>query len=324
MTSNPDPAVLVLKNWQEVLAEVNKRIKKTRSEGESIWFRGQNEPWPVRSKLHRYILDLEKSAGKEGQVSRKELASLLLREFQTMFQVFGQKSVHLLPPIEQGPWGRVFSMQHYGIPTPLVDFSESFALAVYMANWNRDPNKDAAIYILEPLKMNAQSHVGPHQVALNDDSPGFVSRALTELYHPTLYSSVPEEIIAPEELKDRTQLPSLAVTPTAINGRMRAQKAAFVLSSPSFDPIDEASEDAILKIVLSASTYEDSIDWLNLVGFEHVEYFPDIWGVSVDFELRSGHAKRLAEEIAREADGNHSQDISNATRSDTEEGIRDS
>lgn len=286
--------------WPEILEEVNEVIKASHSAGESVWFRGQNEPWSLRSKLHRHILELEAAAGKKGQIPQEVRASLLLQEFQTMYQVFGQKCGYFLPPIEQGSWGRVFSMQHYGIPTTLLDFTESFAVALYMANWNRDPKNDAAIYILKPLKMNAKCHVGLNQVALNDDSPGIISRPLVELYHPTLYNSVPEKVIPPE-LSDRARLPCIAVTPTAINGRMRAQKSTFVLSGPSFDPIDEAFGDAIQRVILPVSTYTQSRDWLSLVGFEHVEYFPDVWGVSVDFEIRSEHVRGLAAQIARES-----------------------
>ena len=286
------------KNWSDILESINETVKKARSEGDVIWFRGQNEPWPLRSKLHRFILDLEKTAGRERQVEQKELMSLVMREFQSMYLTFGQKSSYFLPAIEQGRWGRVFSMQHYGVPTPLLDFTESFAVALYIANWNRNPTKNAALYLVDPLQINAKCHVGPHHVALNDDESDLISRSLTELYHPTLHTSVPPEMI-PAEFRDRTLLRPIAVTPTAINGRMRAQKAKFILSGPSFEPINEAYKDEMIEIMLPSSTYEDSLDWLALVGFDHAEYFPDVWGVSVDFELRSAHTEKLARAIAR-------------------------
>lgn len=283
---------LMSERWPEILQSVSDRIKRAHDQGESIWFRGQNKPWALRSRLHRSILDLVKVAGEEGKATDDELRRLVLTEFQTMYQAYGQKCAQVLPPIEQGPWGRVFSMQHYGVPTILLDFTESFAVALYMANWNRDPRKDAALYILEPLKMNATSHVGPMQVALNDETPDMISATLTELYHPTLWFSVPEDLV-PGPLKDRTSLPNLAVSPTAINRRMRGQKSTFVLCSASFEPVESSNRGAITPVILPSSTYEESRDWLSLVGFEHAEYFPDVWGVSEDFKIRSEHLKRL-------------------------------
>jgi hypothetical protein len=279
-------------SWLDILQTISDRIKEAHGRGESIWFRGQNESWPLRSRLHRSIFDLVEVAGKRSKATKDELSQLVLTEFQTMYQTYGQKCAQVLPPVEQGAWGRVFSMQHYGVATILLDFTESFAVALYMANWNRDPGKNAAIYVLEPLKMNAASHVGPQQIALNDDTPGSISRALTELYHPTQWKGIPDDLV-PMELRDRTKLPNLAVTPTAINGRMRGQKSTFVLSSASLEPVERRNQEAITTIVLPASTFEESRDWLELIGFEHSEYFPDVWGISEDFGIRSEHLKRL-------------------------------
>lgn len=283
------------KTWPDIVSEISGRIKKAQNDGESLWFRGQNEPWPIRSKLHRYVLEIEKRADQEGQTPPETLAGLLRKEFQTMYLRYGQLSTHILPTIEQGPWGRVFSMQHYGVSTPLIDFTESFAVALYMANWNRDPKRDAAVYLLEPLKMNSQSHIGPHHTAIGDDFSGYITRALLELYHPTLYSTIPDDMEKPDVLHP------LAVTPTAINGRMRAQKAVFVLAGQSFESIDDNCPGAISRFILPSATYDDSMDWLNLVGYEHSEFFPDVWGISEDFKSRDQHIRKLAEQIATEA-----------------------
>ena len=70
---------------------------------------------------------------------------LMIRDhFKSFYQDFKSKAWDLLAPEERLPWGLIFAMQHYGIPTTLLDCTESFAAAVYFANDDRADDQDAA------------------------------------------------------------------------------------------------------------------------------------------------------------------------------------
>lgn len=45
-------------------------------------------------------------------------------------------------------------MQHYYIPTRLLDWSENLEIATYFAIYNHTNNKDISIYVLNPLELN--------------------------------------------------------------------------------------------------------------------------------------------------------------------------
>jgi hypothetical protein len=123
--------------WSDVLRYISKRIQTVKREGRSIWFRGHRHvDWHLNSTAHRYIIDLMQEVGKDvsQDYTVSDNPSMIRDHFKSFYQDFKSKAWDLLTPEERLPWGIVFAMQHYGIPTTLLDCSESFAVAVYFAN----------------------------------------------------------------------------------------------------------------------------------------------------------------------------------------------
>lgn len=48
-------------------------------------------------------------------------------------------------------------MQHYFIPTRLLDWSENLGIAIYFAIYSHTNNKDISLYVLNPLELNRYS-----------------------------------------------------------------------------------------------------------------------------------------------------------------------
>jgi len=86
-------------------------------------------------------------------------------------------------------------MQHYGLPTLLLDWTESFACAVYFAQQGRDPKSDAAIYLLDPQLLNAaslqslQDYYAANKLPLERMIFGEGLISLGEGFDPSHYSS---------------------------------------------------------------------------------------------------------------------------------------
>jgi len=160
-------------------------------------------------------------------------------------------------------------MRHHGIPTTLLDWSESFICSLYFANYNRDPNTEAAIYILDAEKLNKKTLGTSGLVSLFETSMNRVR------FNPSQYH--------PKYIKDeKVNLGTIAVTPVLTNSRMIAQESVFTVCGDSFDPLEETYSDFITKIVLPANTYSDSMEYLKFLGIKHFNFFPDLDGISID------------------------------------------
>src|SRR4051794_5700153 len=100
--------------WTKILSNVLSIIEKFGAENSlDLFFRGQsNSRWQLSPGLAR----------------RRANADVENR----LFYGFTSLGAHLFP---QGAttWDTLFMMQHYGMPTRLLDWSESFAVALYFA-----------------------------------------------------------------------------------------------------------------------------------------------------------------------------------------------
>jgi len=256
--------------WQGILQEVEEAQREAASNGEVIWYRGQAvADWLVRSSLHRHVIDIFESTG----IHFAEGNQAFLRdEYKTIYRKFKAHAWHLLDPIERNDWGIIFKMQHYGFPTRLLDWTKSFACALFFAQWDRKREDDAVIYLLNPESLNEVSLGRRGYIALDDNSG--LGNIDVRLYHPRWAAPI-------------SDLPTIAVFPFLSNPRMVAQRAAFTLSGDSFFPLDEQFEGRlrdkgyIRRIVLPADTFDEAERFLNFVGAGSYEYFPDLEGLRI-------------------------------------------
>jgi hypothetical protein len=118
-----DEAISLANRWQ--------------AQGECQWFRGQKEPWPLRSTLSRVRDTWAEAEAIERMVRFVELA----RTDDALAWLLDESYAHAF-------FG---CLQHYGIPTHYIDFSRSPAIAAFFATNNpaQEQGKDACIYCFE-------------------------------------------------------------------------------------------------------------------------------------------------------------------------------
>lgn len=240
---------------------------------EYLWFRGANnyafelEPSLFRDKYG--LTDFEKVHNAE----RKTLT------------IFKQRSIPYIESlfIERGnisDWNYLFLMQHFGIPTRLLDFSENSLTALYFAVSSAifvGNTSDAVVYILDPKLWNQRVFSNGSGVAdvLNP------SDADLDGYKPSANK--------------------ISKSPVAIFGdynsrRIAAQQGTFLLfgsekMSAEACMVEHAFPDICLRKIRIpnqsiAQIYKD----LRKMGFTETAIYSDIVGLSTDMKsmLTSG------------------------------------
>lgn len=81
------------------------------------------------------------------------------------FKLRAPRYLHALPASD---WEWLFWMQHYGLPTRLLDWTESSLIALYFALRDHREDRDAAVWALNPWWLNKQS-LGKFELPLAGD-----------------------------------------------------------------------------------------------------------------------------------------------------------
>ena len=121
--------------WNQFLDEIRNARNDLSYSGDTIWYRGiTNSNYKLLPSLYRY------KNGKEKE--------------QTLFLKYKQVANRLFDK-RDSDWETLFDMQHYYIPTRLLDWTEVLGVAIFFALLKE--NKESAIYLLNPTKLNEYS-----------------------------------------------------------------------------------------------------------------------------------------------------------------------
>lgn len=135
---------------------------------------------------------------------------------------------------ELGPWnswGTYYLAQHYGIPTRLLDWSESFVSALFFAIDGVEPSAHPCVWVLNPNAFNE----------ITCGWPGIISPE----NNPELDIWSPKEILSHRTMKahdDATVIydneKPLAIFPRHRNSRIRSQSGFFTIHGRDRNPIE--------------------------------------------------------------------------------------
>lgn len=193
-------------------------------------------------------------------------------------------------------WDWYFLMQHYGLPTRLLDWSESPLQALHFALTNKKEKINPAIWILDPLALNYSSQ----ELDFVCIPQGFKDSNNENKYDAWL---------PPVCFKNATPINSnlgpilksnkgpLAIFPirSKSNPRLHAQRGVFTLHGTDPTPINHMKiEDAIgvsklLKIEIDNSAVDELLDILWTLGINKSSTYPEPNSVSEDVLKMYGH-----------------------------------
>lgn len=260
-----------LENLHQYIEKINSILIKGNGYGTTTlpWYRGQsNASWDIIPSLYR------SNFGSTGYFERESVRDfLLLSENNAQHSYSIETLIH---------------MQHYGVPTRLVDWTESHLTALYFAVRNYKNQDNSAVFVFHPWELN--------EITL-PFLEGFKEGDRTV---PTSFDKRISEYLIDLESFDRSvslELP-IAIRPKRTNQRIRAQKGMFTLHGSKtqglqelFDTINEKLGKVIPldKIVIKGDCKLQILKELYSSGLTHSNLFPEQEGICKDISFRYSH-----------------------------------
>ncbi len=227
------------------------------------WFRGEeNAEWPTALKPKLY-----RTSHKLKEVLRQE------QDLRLEFKRRGSQLIGESKPSDH--WERYFLMQHYGVPTRLLDWSDGALVALYFALKPIKASADAAVYMLDPWWLNKL--VYRELPIAKADRP--VGTAMPDWDEAKTYLSEDEfenEYIGPKF--------ALAIDPSHVARRFAAQRSRFTIFGRSVDGLAKIcakvaeSECRLCRILIKRTAVAGIRRDLATCGISESTIFPDLDG----------------------------------------------
>lgn len=190
---------------------------------------------------------------------------------------FAQEGIAFTNVGQYNSWDSYQLAQHHGIPTRLLDWTESFSAALFFALDKWDGNTTPAVFICQPYKLNETFLGWPGIIAPDDNSPSAIWRP----------REIAEDQKTVKQGKDGTVYDNdwpLAIYPKKGNRRIAAQQGVFTVHGRLTDGLIRLYEeksgkdrsDAFARLDLNFPDKRQVLKQLKLLGVRRSAIYPDL------------------------------------------------
>ena len=252
------------------LGDLLRIVEEYQSGRKFVWYRGvTNADFALIPSIAR-----SSSIKDEGDVDALE---------KEIYATFCQRSPPFVDRDLIGPWKNLFFMQHYGVPTRLLDWSESpfvslyFALSGVKRTEDGHPTSDVALWLCDPVEWNrtALSHITFRGEILHEGSEQI------KAYSPEIHI-------------DHKATQPIMIYGVHNSARIVAQRGVFALFGKSMKGMEqvftstEFPKRSLEKIVIPKELIDTLLNSLYQKGFSESTIYPDLMGLSLEIRRKFG------------------------------------
>jgi hypothetical protein len=168
-------------------------------------------------------------------------------------------------------------MQHHGLPTRFLDWSTTFAVALYFAIASRNvpsisQGESACVWMMNPFELNKQA------------------AGEAAVYNPTidLKGDYYQNFITRSK---SLGAPVMAINPSRATPRQASQRSVFTLHNDIWSPLEATYPEQLIRVDIPITCIPEAKEFLQLAGINEYTLFPDFDGLAR--HLHQEHAKHF-------------------------------
>jgi hypothetical protein len=259
---------IMVKSLEEFINEINADLSQFGNKYQTTtlpWYRGQsNEDWGLLPGIFR-----------KGD---SEYERELIRDFKLHANLKFQRQT-------ESNFEILFLMQHYGIPTRLLDWTESYLFALYFAVYKFENRSNSAVWIMNPWDLNrvvlpklAGFREGDRTIPISSDK------------RINCYA------LDIENLKRKVDpIHPIAIRPIRSSDRIAAQKGMFTIHGIKRIGLDEIVNEynqkqqkkiPLRKVIIDGGSKLTILKQLFAAGISHSILFPELEGYAQEIAFR--------------------------------------
>lgn len=238
----------MLSDWKDFVLAIEQAKLELGCSKSGAWFRG------VRNSKYRLYPTILRPRASIGLFREKDIYE--------EFTDFEGEATH-----SDNSWDRLVKLQHYGVPTRLMDWTEVFGVALFFATrkFNGKAPEAPAIWLINPFSIAKLARK-------SDDKRIGVFHKETDLDYY-------DRFIHGRQKQWPFELP-MPYRPPKLTPRIRAQKGFFTVHGLDKRPLDALYRKNVRQVRIPIKLLENSAKFLELAGIDSLSMFPDFEGFS--------------------------------------------
>lgn len=271
-------------------------------ESEEIWFRGHSsashrlEPSVLRDTVP--LTDFYGNKVEAGHFPISEGGVVGGISAERMFENFKRKAAPFINKEPKNDFEWMFLMQHYGVPTRLLDWTTNALVALYFAIESMPSNEDSfddEELSIEEYLLSSSGEFSEHAAAVFAMCPKKYNDDIILKKNIIPISEEYEQwkhYVNPMSYKgEKSNFLPIAVSPTHIDDRIRAQSGYFTLHGANIWPVDyyDTVRSFLHKIMIPYKDIPTMVRDLEAVGVTDSLVFPDLSGLAKEVLRKERH-----------------------------------